>query len=195
MAFCRESSTKITTIELELPDSTKKQLSIEPGEAYGRGKHNSTMLCIEAMEEIFKSRNVESVIDVGSGTGVLSICAALLGAKSVLAVDVDPVAVEETRSNVNKNGASEKIKIIYDSVSGIEDKFDLVVANLGITQIFNLSANLSSKLKEDALLLISGIWFSSQRNNVEKEFTQLGLNLNKELTDGAWFVLIFSNVV
>ena len=194
MAFCRESSTKITTIELELPDSTKKQLSLDPGEAYGRGKHNSTMLCIEAMEDIFKSRNVESVIDVGSGTGVLSICAALLGAKSVLAVDVDPVAVEETRSNVNKNGASEKIKIIYDSVSGIEDKFDLVVANLGITQIFNLSANLSSKLKEDALLLISGIWFSSQRNNVEKEFTQLGLNLNKELTDGAWFVLIFSNV-
>ena len=194
MAFCRESNTKQTTIEIELPDGTKKQLSLDPGEAYGRGKHNSTMLCIEAMEDIFKSRNVESVIDVGSGTGVLSICAALLGAKSVLAVDVDPVAVEETRSNVNKNGASEKIKIIYDSVSVIEDKFDLVVANLGITQIFNLSANLSSKLKEDALLLISGIWFSSQKKNVEKEFTQLGLNLKKELTDGAWFVLIFSNI-
>jgi len=89
---------------------------------------------------------------------------------------------------------SEYINIVYDSVSGIEDKFDLVVANLGITQIFNLSANLSSKLKEDALLLISGIWFSSQKKNVEKEFTQLGLNLKKELTDGAWFVLIFSNI-
>jgi len=194
MAFCRESSTKITTIELELPDSTKKQLSIEPGEAYGRGKHNSTMLCIEAMEEIFKSRNVESVIDVGSGTGVLSICAALLGAKSVLAVDVDSVAVEETKTNINKNGVSENVKIIYDSVSSVQERFDLVVANLGISQILNLSSSLRSKLKEDALLLISGIWFSSQRNNVEKEFTQLGLNVNKELTDGAWYVLIFSNV-
>jgi len=194
MAFCRESSTKITTIEIELPDGTKKQLSLDPGEAYGRGKHNSTMLCIEAMEEIFKSRNVESVIDVGSGTGVLSICAVLLGAKSVFSVDVDPVAVEETRSNVNKNGASEKIKIIYDSVSCIEDKFDLVVANLGIAQIFNLSGKLSSKLKEDSFLLLSGIWFSSQKKNVEKEFTQLGLTLKKELTDGAWFALIFSKV-
>ncbi len=194
MAFCRESNTKQTTIEIELPDGTKKHLSLEPGEAYGRGKHNSTMLCIEAMEEIFKSRNVESVIDVGSGTGVLSICAALLGAKSVFAVDVDPVAVEETKTNVNKNDVSEYINIVYDSVSGIEDKFDLVVANLGIAQILNLSSSLRSKLKEDALLLISGIWFSSQRNNVEKEFTQLGLNVNKELTDGAWFVLIFSNI-
>ena len=194
MAFCRESNTKQTTIEIELPDGTKKQLSLDPGEAYGRGKHNSTMLCIEAMEDIFKSRNVESVIDVGSGTGVLSICAVLLGAKSVFAVDVDPVAVEETKTNVNKNDVSEYINIVYDSVSGIEDKFDLVIANLGIAQILNLSSSLRSKLKEDALLLISGIWFSSQRNNVEKEFTQLGLNVNKELTDGAWFVLIFSNV-
>jgi len=194
MAFCRESNTKQTTIEIELPDGTKKQIGLDPGEAYGRGKYNSTMLCIEAMEDIFKSRNVESVIDVGSGTGILSICAVLLGAKSVFAVDVDPVAVEETKTNVNKNDVSEYINIVYDSVSGIEDKFDLVVANLGITQIFNLSANLSSKLKEDALLLISGIWFSSQKKNVEKEFTQLGLNLKKELTDGAWFVLIFSNI-
>ena len=112
--------------------------------AYGRGNQTSTKLCIKELENLFKARKVGTVLDVGCGTGVLAICAVALGANMALALDVDPVAVEETKTNVNKMGFSCKIQVVYDSLDGAGDRFDLVLANLTTTQILRSSRYSSS---------------------------------------------------
>ncbi len=100
MVFCRESSLNVSQFHLAFPNGAIRLVEIDPGEAYGRGGQPSTNLCIEALERIFRNREIDNVLDVGSGTGVLAICAIALGANYATAIDVDPVAVQETRINV-----------------------------------------------------------------------------------------------
>lgn len=190
MLFCRESSLSISNVPLRLPNGGEGFIQIEPGEAFGRGNQPSTMVCIKVMESIFKERKVDNVLDVGCGTGVLSICAALLGANMVLALDVDPIAAEEARINIKKNGFT-NIHVVYDSLKGVHEKFDLVIANLGTTEILNISDELKYKLKDEGLLLLSGIWLDGQKEMVVNRFQELGLYLDEELYEGGWIALSF----
>jgi len=192
MIFCRESSFSISNIPLKLPNGEEGFIQIEPGEAFGRGNQPSTRVCIKVMESIFKERRVENVLDVGCGTGVLSICAALLGANRVLALDVDPIAVEEARINIKKSGFT-NIQVVYDSLKGVHEKFDLVIANLGMTEILNISDELKYKLKDEGLLLLSGIWLDGQKEMVVNRFQELGLHLDEELYEGGWIALWFKS--
>ena len=189
MAFCRESISELTEIEITLPSGEGKVVEIEPGQAYGRGKYQSTTLCISVMEELFRDKEIKTFLDVGSGTGVLSICASLLGAESVTALDVDPLAIEETKINAERNGVRNKLEIIYDSIGGAGGKYDLVVANLGNTQVLNLSEGLKSKVDHNGFLLLSGIWQNHQKKVVSKQFAEL--NLVQEFKDGGWIALLF----
>jgi len=188
--FCRESSLNVSNLSIMLPNGEEGFIQIEPGEAFGRGNQPSTRVCIKVMESIFKERKVEIVLDVGCGTGVLSICAALLGANRVLALDVDPLAVEETRINIKKNGFT-NIQVVYDSLKGVHEKFDLVIANLGTTEILNISDELKYKLKDEGFLLLSGIWLDGQKEMVIQRFKELGLCLDEELYEGGWIALSF----
>ncbi|HLE24528.1 MAG TPA: 50S ribosomal protein L11 methyltransferase [Thermodesulfobacteriota bacterium] len=190
MLFCRESSLNVSNLSIMLPNGEEGFIQIEPGEAFGRGNQPSTRVCIKVMESIFKERKVEIVLDVGCGTGVLSICAALLGANRVLALDVDPLAVEETRINIKKNGFT-NIQVVYDSLKGVHEKFDLVIANLGTTEILNISDELKYKLKDEGFLLLSGIWLDGQKEMVIQRFKELGLCLDEELYEGGWIALSF----
>ena len=188
MAYCRESTSNLTEIGIALPSGKEKIVVIEPGEAYGRGKFQSTTLCIGVMENLLGTKKIKTFLDVGSGTGILSICATFLGAESVTAIDVDPVAIEETKRNAERNGVLERLEIIYDSIGGVEGRFDLVVANLGNTQILNLSDGLKSKIADGGYLLLSGIWKSNQRRVVSDQFEELALI--EEFTDGGWIALL-----
>lgn len=191
MAFCRESTAELTQIEINLPAGHRKIVEIEPGQAYGRGNFQSTTLCLQAMEDLFKNNNIKSFLDVGSGTGVLSISASFLGAETIVALDVDPIAIEETRRNAERNGVSEKLNIIYDSIGGAKGEFDFVVANLGNTQILNLEVGLKSKIKINGYLLLSGIWYNNQKKNVLNAFSEL--SLIKEFSDGGWIALLLTS--
>ncbi|MER3447813.1 MAG: hypothetical protein C4291_13725 [Candidatus Dadabacteria bacterium] len=190
MLFCRESSLSISITSLKLANGEERIIEIDPGEAFGRGNQPSTRLCIKGIENIFKRKKVDRVLDVGCGTGVLALCAAALGADTVLALDVDPIAVEEAKINVKKNGFS-NIQVMYDSLKGINDKFDLVLANLGTVEILNISEELKSKLKSDGLLLVSGIWLTGQKEMVVQRFRELGLFPDEELSEGGWIALLF----
>ena len=191
MAFCRESTAELTQIEINLPTGHRKIVEIEPGQAYGRGKFRSTTLCLKVMEDLFKNNYIKSFLDVGSGTGVLSISASFLGAETIVALDVDPIAIEETKRNAERNGVSDKLKIIYDSIGGAKGEFDFVVANLGNTQILNLEAGLKSKIKINGYLLLSGIWYNNQKKNVLNAFSEL--SLIKEFSDGGWIALLLTS--
>jgi ribosomal protein L11 methyltransferase len=191
MTFCRESHLYVSRVLLKLPNEEEKIIEINPGEAYGTGNQPPTKLCIEALENICKERKVDKVLDVGCGSGILAICAVALGANTALALDIDPVAVEEARINVEKNGFSSKIRIVHGTLNSINDKFDLVLANLTASNILSLSEKLKSKLKSDGLLLVSGIWLTKRKEGVIHRFQELGLFLDKELSAGEWFALLF----
>src|SRR5690606_16015121 len=104
-------------------------IELDPGMAFGTGTHPTTVMCIQALEKTV--RNGQNVIDVGTGSGVLSIAAALLGAKHVLALDLDEVAVESARQNIEINHVSDRIEVRKGNLlEGIESETDIVVANI-----------------------------------------------------------------
>ena len=104
-------------------------IEIDPGMAFGTGTHETTSGCIQLMEKYMKPG--DKVLDVGCGSGILSIAAALLGSRDILAIDIDPVAVEVTRENVELNNVSEYVDTRYgDLTKGVSYRADIVVANL-----------------------------------------------------------------
>ena len=102
---------------------------ITPGMAFGTGTHATTKLCIPALEPRLRRRGL-SVLDVGTGSGILSIAAAKLGAGEVLGLDIDGVAVRAARENVRQNGVSDIVRIRKGRIGDIRRKFDIDVANI-----------------------------------------------------------------
>ncbi len=136
--------------------SGQSSIDINPGMAFGTGTHATTLLSIRALEEGLKRKGL-SVLDVGTGSGILSIIAAKLGAKEVCGIDIDGVAVENARENVERNRVSAAVKIRKGSIGGLRKKFDVVVANIDLKHLRRMRKPLLSHLKKRGLLILSGI--------------------------------------
>lgn len=142
--------------EAYVPAGDDIVIELDPGMAFGTGTHESTMLCLELLENhIFPG---STVIDVGCGSGVLSIAAAKLGASKVLALDVDPVAVNVTKDNVKINRVSNIVSVQKNNLLyGIEEQVDIIVANIIADVIIKLLPQSFKLLKEHGLFIASGI--------------------------------------
>lgn len=127
---------------------------------------------------------------MGCGSGVLAICAAALGASTALAIDIDATSVGEARINVNKNGFSSNIEVLCVSLENTNDGFYLVMANILIDSILLISEEPKSKLKSEGLLLVSG-FRDTRKDEVIQRFRELGLSLDKELSNEGWGALSF----
>jgi ribosomal protein L11 methyltransferase len=149
----------------------KDQIAIEitPGMAFGTGTHATTRLCIHALEARF--RKGLSVMDVGTGSGILSIVAARLGAGEVWALDIDAVALENAKENVQQNGVSNIIKIRKGRIGDVWKKFDVTVANIDLKNLRRMRWPLIHHLKEHGFLILSGIL-----KDEEEKFRQHYLN-------------------
>src|SRR5882724_2095144 len=143
----------ISKVPLVIPTGEEIIIEINSGIAFGSGNQPSTKLCIKELESIFKQRKVDKVLDVGCGSGVLAICAVALGASMALALDIDPLIVNETKINVEKNGFSSTVQVLCGSLESVRDKFDLILANIVTNEILKISEELKSKLKSDGLIL------------------------------------------
>lgn len=181
-------------IPISLSDGTKKTIEINPGWAFGKGFHSTTKLCIKMLEHIFSNgdtsgRAIDTMLDVGCGSGILSICAAVLGARKVTGLDIDNIIVSEARGNVSTNGLESKIDIVLGSINDIEGSFDLVAANLLIGTMLPISAQLRDKVNPGGLMLLSGIKVI-ESDIVLEEFSGLGLSLLEEDTDKEWAALL-----
>ena len=117
-------------VENFVPSGGETVLVIKPGKAFGTGLHETTQLSLKLLE--MEDLKGKSVLDVGCGSGILSIFAAKRGADRVVAVDIDPLAVEETKENAELNGVSQKIETLEGGADKVEGTFDAVVANLEI---------------------------------------------------------------
>ena len=162
-------------------------IELDPGMAFGTGTHETTSMCVELIEKHYHGGKM---LDVGTGSGILAIAAAKLGAHDVLGVDIDPMAVQVAIENVEKNHLSDKIKIVEgDLVKGLEDAdCDFAVANILADVIKLLAAPLRSHLTENATFVCSGIL--AER---EKEVTEIlkvnGYRIFDRIQKGDWVAL------
>ena len=137
-------------------------IALDPGQAFGTGQHATTRLCLEALEQ--RLRPGTAVLDLGCGSGVLAIAAALLGAAHVDAVDIDPPAVEATRENAERNAVAACVRVARGSLGeswpfaqSPDGRYDLVLANISARVIQELAGPLVGALRADGLALVSGI--------------------------------------
>jgi ribosomal protein L11 methyltransferase len=160
---------------------------IEPGMAFGTGDHPTTALCLAALDEALARRGAASVLDVGTGSGVLAIAARKLGASRVVGNDIDPGAVRIARENAEKNGA-EGIEFSERPLERIAGGFDVVVANLFSGVICQLAPRLAARLSPGGELLVSGI-LEPQVEEVLAALTRERLRLRERRIRGEWALL------
>jgi len=170
----------------------KGQISIDitPGMAFGTGTHATTKLCIRALEERLKKKGL-AILDVGTGSGILSIASARLGAAEVLGLDIDGVAVENARENVMQNRVSDIVKIRKGSIGDVRKRFDVVVANIDLKRLRRMRRPLIHHLKSSGFLILSGIVEGDQKRMLRYyRETQL-LKWAKATQEGEWVCLTF----
>jgi len=167
-------------INLNEKFKNKQILKIDPGAAFGTGSHPSTYLCLERMESMLLSE--KKVLDIGCGSGILSIAAKLLGAKEVCAVDNDYLAVNSTNSNFQLNfGNLKKLNTYLGSFNEVIIKnqlknFDFVLCNILAEVIKEMIPNIYKCLRNDGEVVFSGI-LNSQKNEIINLLTQNNLKL------------------
>jgi len=168
-------------------------IDIDPGMAFGTGQHASTTMCIMAIEDILlkdSGREGYDVLDVGTGTGILAICAAKLGARAVTGIDIDPKAVEIAGKNIVINGVEDRVEILNRDIALCTGSFDLIVANLISGALINLHSHLISLTKPGGYIIASGIT-ERDAKDVEKIFCNRETVLHETRSEDEWVCYTF----
>jgi ribosomal protein L11 methyltransferase len=165
-------------------------LALDPGMAFGTGLHPTTRLCLAGVEGWADEGLVcnSKVLDVGCGSGILAITAAMLGATGVTAIDTDPIAVEATRANARRNRVSRRVRAWQGTLPARGAPFDLVMANLIASLLVNLADELAFSVRVGGRLLASGI-FVDREGDVRQAFQLAGLGVIHRDAEGDWVVL------
>lgn len=160
-------------------------LDIEPGLAFGSGGHDTTRLCLEMMED-YVTRDTE-FLDVGCGSGILSVSALLLGAKKAVAVDIDPLAVKKARENAELNGFDETryTALEGDLADKVTGKFNVVAANIVADVIILFCSQVKEFMSDDAVFITSGI-IDTREPDVLKAFKKYGFSIVERRERGGW---------
>jgi len=164
-------------------------IRIHPGMAFGTGTHPSTRLCLLLLERLITGNAwtfPPSLMDLGCGSGILAIAGMKLGAGKAVAVDNDPIALENARENARLN------QVVLTCLSGIPDreKFDLIISNIIAETHLQLMERTQSCLKKDGLLALSGIIDNRVRGTLEA-CAASGLSLKEQTREGEWTCLLF----
>lgn len=166
------------------------EIALDPGMAFGTGTHPTTQLCLEALEDVTPRGG--TVLDLGTGSGILAIAAAKLGAGPILAVDNDPIAVKVTLENLEQNGVADKVVAAEGSLESVlasHPPFDLIVVNILARVIIAMCAQgLGDTVKPGGYAVFSGI-ILEQADDVEAALRQTGLAPTKRRQQSDWVVI------
>ena len=166
------------------PQEGEIVIEIDPGMAFGTGTHETTSMCINQIEKNLKAG--DRVIDIGSGSGILSMAAVLLGAEKATGVDLDPVAVRVALENVELNNLQDKIEILHGNLTDvIREKADIVVANIMADIILILLEDVREFIKDDGMFISSGI-IQEKRAAVEARLLEKNFSIVEVETKGEW---------
>ncbi len=165
-------------------------IQLDPGAAFGTGTHATTSLCMEVLERYVTDSS--EILDVGTGSGILAITGALLGAKSAVGVDIDAQSVKTAKENAKRNGVSDKIDFSAgDLVEKISGKYDIVCANIIASVVIRLFDVIGDYMKDDAILIVSGI-IDVRAEEVEKSAIEHGFKIVENLTREEWHAYVIT---
>lgn len=165
-------------------------IRMDPGMAFGTGTHETTRLVMKIMQD--ELRGGERVLDVGTGSGILSICASKLGAKSCNAYDIDPVAVKIAKENAEADGCTNITVGVSDLLRGVDisgGKYDFCVANIVADIIIRMLPDIDEYLKDRAPLILSGI-ISMRADDVREAIKQNGFEIVREEKENDWLAIM-----
>lgn len=163
-------------------------ISLDPGLAFGTGSHPTTRGCLLALQKHLEPG--WTVLDVGTGSGILAIAAAKLGAERVVAIDTDPVAVGVARENVEANGESSGIELIDGGIEAVKgSKADLILANITAPDIIAILPSLMESIADWRVAIFSGI-LQAQACSVEEALSDFGLTATVEEPENGWVTLV-----
>ena len=167
----------------------EKIIKLDPGMAFGTGTHPTTKMSLFALEQVLRSGEI--VLDVGTGSGVLSIASSLLGAKEIFAYDLDDVAVRVAQENIALNAGTENIHVAAgDLLKGVDIEADVIVANILADILVNLTDDAYRLLKDEGYLIMSGI-ISEKWNLVRESAEVAGFFLETHMIQGEWNACVF----
>lgn len=163
-------------------------IDIDPGMAFGTGTHPTTKACLQLIEEVAGYGGISSMLDVGTGSGILSIAAARLGVSKVIGMDIDKTVLKVAEDNVSLNRVGDSVRIADTSLDKITIEFELVVANIIAEELIRLSGLLKGRVKAGGYLILSGI-IAEKGDMVKESFKEL--LLEKEIREGEWVSLLY----
>lgn len=176
------------------PQSSDIVLELDPGMAFGTGTHATTRLCLETLERLIDAEQALSrggnVLDVGCGSGVLAIAAALFGAERVVAIDIDPLAVTVTTENAAINKVTASLEISTTPLAAVDGEFSLVVANILAEALVQMSGLLAARVTAAGFLILSGI-LAEREQFVIDGFAAQPLTLHAVTRQDEWCCIVF----
>ncbi|MBQ3235579.1 MAG: 50S ribosomal protein L11 methyltransferase [Clostridia bacterium] len=174
------------------PNASEKIVKIDSNMAFGTGEHETTSMCLEFLSDYVKPQH--SVIDVGTGSGILGISSILLGANKAVMTDIDPVAVKTALHNAKLNGVENSCVITLDDLLKGQDAVgDIVVANITADILCALAPSMKKHVKSGTLLILSGI-LRGKAQTVIETYNGLGYKVINSKNKGEWVALVLEAV-
>jgi ribosomal protein L11 methyltransferase len=177
------------------PEDGDIVLELDPGMAFGTGTHATTRLCLEALENILTEEasapiGKTALLDVGCGSGVLGIAAALYGVEEVTCIDIDPVAVKVTRENAAINSVAQVLTASETPLAAVEGVYRIVIANILAEDLVKMREPLVAKMTAGGFLILSGILLEREEF-VIAGFASPLLSLASVTREGEWCCIVF----
>ena len=163
-------------------------VNIDPGMAFGTGNHPSTRLALKAMVVASRKYRYRSMLDVGTGSGILAIVAGKMGIKYITAIDVDTTALRIARKNALLNNVD--VRFSRKRVERIRERFSLVVANILCEELINISTPLAERVERRGTLILSGI-LCNELDVIKRVYTGRGMKYFKTYRSGEWACPVF----
>jgi ribosomal protein L11 methyltransferase len=171
-------------------------IELDPGMVFGTGHHATTALCLELLHTTLTSRSTTaSVLDVGTGTGILGMAAAFFGAGRVVSIDNDPEAIAAAFENINRNGLADRMTVVSTPLSILQEPFTIIVANILHDVLLDMANDFRRLLVDDGDLILSGILTEKQGDTVITNFIGWGFSLISHLQKNEWSALLFKKAV
>jgi ribosomal protein L11 methyltransferase len=170
----------------------EQMIEMDPGMAFGTGQHASTKLALSLMQTCFQNNPPKNVLDIGTGTGILSMAAGLFGADRVIAVDNDPEAVRVARENIAHNNLQRSITASGDDLSEITGGFNLICANIIHDVLVDMAPAIARLLADNGSVVLAGILRGEQEDNIIKVYGELNFTLQASRHEDEWVSLLLT---
>ncbi|CAK8718666.1 Ribosomal protein L11 methyltransferase [Candidatus Electrothrix laxa] len=175
-----------------IPAADEQVIEMDPGMAFGTGQHASTKLALGLIRSCFDSRDVKSVLDIGTGTGILAMGAILFGAEQAIAIDNDFESVRVAGENIAHNTLEGKITVSGERLDELAGSFDLVCANIIHDVLVEMAPAIADLVSEKGAVVLAGILQGEQEKNIIRLYEALGFSLQETRYEDEWVSLFLA---